>query len=132
RACPIERLAMQFGDVAGELIRMLPEIQERFPDAIPPPRADPETERYAMFEAIDSALTRASADAPVLLILDDLHWADAPTLMLLRHLARSSNPAALLIVGTYRETELTRTHPLAEMLADLRRERLVDRVLLHG
>jgi predicted ATPase len=67
-----------------------------------------------------------------MVLLDDLHWADKPTLALLRHLARSARPAALLIVGTYRETELARTHPLAELLADLRREPGVERVLLRG
>ena len=132
RACPADRLAAQLHDAASELARIVPEITDRVPNIRPRVQADPDTERHAMFEAVDALLTLASADAPVLLILDDLHWADAPTLMLLRHLTRSTAAAALLIVGTYRETELTRTHPLAETLADLRRDRLAERVLLHG
>src|SRR5207248_435913 len=68
----------------------------------------------------------------LLLILDDLHWAAKPTLLLLRHLTRADFTGALLIVGTYRDTELSRTHPLAEMLADLRRGGDIDRVALRG
>jgi predicted ATPase len=85
-----------------------------------------------MFEAIDALLASASRRAPLVVLLDDLHWADAPSLALLRHLARSPRPAALLVLGTYRETDLARTHPLAEALADLRREPHVERVLLRG
>src|SRR5262249_54646880 len=84
------------------------------------------------FEAIDALLASASQAAPLVIVLDDLHWADKPSLVLLRSLVRSSRPAALLLIGTYRETDLARTHPLAEMLADLRREPRVERVRLRG
>src|SRR5205807_2291585 len=63
---------------------------------------------------------------------DDIHWAAKPTLLLLRHLVRSEGEVPLLIVGTYRDTELGRGHPLAEVLADLRREPGVERVALIG
>ena len=69
---------------------------------------------------------------PVLLLLDDLHWADKPTLSLVRHVVRGSDPAALLMIGTYREGEVTAGHPLGELLADLRRESSVTRVALTG
>ena len=65
-------------------------------------------------------------------MFDDLHWADKPTLLMLRHVMRASGAASLCIVGTYRESELARTHPLAEMLADLRREPAVTRLSLRG
>ncbi|MGH2899355.1 MAG: ATP-binding protein, partial [Solirubrobacteraceae bacterium] len=100
--------------------------------AADPLAADPESERFRLFDAIDALLAFASRAAPVLVVLDDLHWADKPTLVLLRHLIQSSRPAALLLVATYRETDLARAHPLAEMLADLRREPAVERVLLRG
>src|SRR5262249_34508498 len=73
-----------------------------------------------------------SAREPVVLVLDDLHWARKPTLLLLRHLLKSTTPLNVLIVSTYRDTELDRTHPLAEMLADLRRQQGVERLMLHG
>ena len=53
-----------------------------------------------MFEAVARLLSDAGARAPVLLVLDDLHWADRPTLQLLRHVLRAQDEAPLLIVGT--------------------------------
>jgi predicted ATPase len=68
----------------------------------------------------------------VLLVLDDLHWASRPTLLLLRHLLRDTQDWRMLVLGTYRDTDLDRTHPLAEVLADLNRERLFERIHLRG
>ena len=67
-----------------------------------------------------------------MLVLDDLHWAVAPELLLLKHLVRSAEPMRLLVIGTYRDTDLSRTHPLTAMLADLRKESGVERLSLHG
>ncbi|MGH7894406.1 MAG: ATP-binding protein, partial [Candidatus Binatia bacterium] len=104
----------------------------RIPGLPEPRRGDPETERWCLFEAAVSLVTTASTVAPVLLVLDDLHWAGKPALLLLRHLVRSPDPAALLVVVTYRDTDLGRTHPLTEVMADLRREAGVERVPLRG
>ena len=90
---------------------------------------DAQGARWRLFESVDAALRTG---APTVLALDDLHWADKGSLLLLAHLVRASRPAALLVVGTYRESELSRTHPLAATLADLRRERLYERVSLAG
>ena len=60
-------------------------------------------------------------------MLDDLHWADKPSLLLLEFLARELSGARLLIVGTYRDMEISRQHPLAESLGGLNRERLFQR-----
>ena len=115
------------------MARILPELTRRLPElSVPVSSGDPESDRFALFESIDGLLTAASRGAPVLLVLDDLHWADKSSLLLLRHLVRSDRPAALLVVATYRETDLARTHPLAELLADLRREKRVERLLLRG
>jgi tetratricopeptide (TPR) repeat protein len=65
-------------------------------------------------------------------VLDDVHWAAKPTLLLLRHLLRAAAPLRMLVVATYRDTDLDRTHPLAEMLADLRRAPGVERLALAG
>ena len=89
-------------------------------------------QRYRLFETVNALLAATSSAFPVLLVLDDLHWADKPTLSMLRHVVRGSNPAALCIVGTYREGELVAGHPLAELLADLRREPDVTRLALTG
>lgn len=93
--------------------------------------ADPAAERYALFDAMARFLRTLARRGPVVLVLDDVHWADATTLALLRHLARVPD-LGVLVVATYRESELSRTHPLAAALAELRRERLVERVSLGG
>ena len=103
------------------LLPLVPGLAEVLPDLAAPTRADPETERYALFDAVVGLLEVASAGAPVVLILDDLHWAAKPTLLLLRHLLRFGDRARVQIVGTYRSTDLDRSHPLAAMLADLHR-----------
>ena len=68
----------------------------------------------------------------MLLVLDDVHWADQSTLLLLRHLVAHAEPSAVLVFATYRDSELGRAHPLADVLADLRRERGVDRLPIRG
>ena len=90
-----------------------------------------DTERSVLFRAICDALGSAESHAPVLLVLDDLHWADEATLLLLRQILRAP-VAHILVVVTYRDTEVSRGHPLAALLADLRREVGVRRIALHG
>jgi tetratricopeptide (TPR) repeat protein len=120
------------GRHAGELERLLPGLRDRLPDAPPLLQSDPETERYRLFEAVTAWLGACSRNEPVLMILDDLQWAAKPTLLLLRHVACSSEPMKLLIVGTYRDTELHHDHPLVELLADLRRQPGIERLSLSG
>ena len=85
-----------------------------------------------MFDSIATFLKTASQKRPLVLVLDDLHWADQPSLLLLQFVARELGGARLLIVGTYRDVELNRQHPLAETLGELTRERLFQRVPLRG
>jgi DNA-binding SARP family transcriptional activator/tetratricopeptide (TPR) repeat protein len=113
---------------AGELARMIPEIPAP-PEA---PAGDAELRRYLLFEAISSVLDLIAAGTPLVLVLDDLHWADRGTLDLVRHLTRASREAAVLVVGTFREAEARSSRPLADALADLRRDRNVRRVTLEG
>ncbi|HUQ38800.1 MAG TPA: AAA family ATPase [Acidimicrobiales bacterium] len=91
------------------------------PSATPVPGAE-DAERYRFYSALTRALQRIAEQGPVLLLLDDLHWADEPTLLLLRHLLRRPELDRVLIVGTYRDTDLSRTHPLAVALGELARE----------
>ena len=115
-----------------ELARVVPELSEQLPDRATAVRADPDTERLALFDAVTNLISAASSEAPVLFVLDDLHWAGKTTLSLLRHVLRGARDARLLVVGTYRNTELGRTHPLAETLADLRRDTGATRISLSG
>jgi predicted ATPase len=85
-----------------------------------------------MFEAVASVLTDASVGAPVVLVIDDLHWGDTSTLMLLRHLLAPRLGLRLLVVTTYRDSELSPTHPLRELLVDLHGQPGVERLAVAG
>ena len=113
-----------------ELARLIPELRRRVPDLPSPPQDEPETERYRLFEAVVGLLTELSRSAPVLLVLDDLQWADRPSLLLLRHLARATNPARLLILGSYRSAE--RGDTFTNALTELRRDRLSSELDIKG
>src|SRR5712692_4535472 len=134
RHCPEVELRAQLAVIGGggELSPFVPELRNRIPDLPSPLPMDPEGQRYRLFEAVAGMLAIGSRARPMLLIFDDLHWADRPTLLLLRHVMRSASVASFAIVATYRESELDRTHPLAEMLITLRRERGITRVALRG
>ena len=82
---------------------------------------DPETARYRLFEAVAAWLASVAEQVPLVLVIDDVHWASAPTSLLLRHLARYPAPG-LFIIATYRPTEVSLATRLAELLADMQRE----------
>jgi class 3 adenylate cyclase/DNA polymerase III delta prime subunit len=123
---------LRLGRHPGELVRVVPELADLVPNLPEPLRSDPETERYRLFEAIAGWLAELSAETPVLLVLDDLHWAAKPTLLLLRHVLLSSEATRSLIVATYRDTELPRGNPFAEFLADLPRIEGAERLAVSG
>ena len=120
------------GRMAGELARLVPEVGERVQGLPLPPRSDPETERYRLFDAVATWLGALSSNRPLLFVLDDLHWATKPTLLLLSHLVRSGEAAPLLLLATYRDSELDMTIDLADILSELRRLPGVERVRLSG
>ncbi|HEX2484166.1 MAG TPA: AAA family ATPase, partial [Myxococcota bacterium] len=88
--------------------------------------------RFLLFDGVAARLRRAASARPVLLVVDDLHWADAPSLRLLEFLAPDLHELALLLVGTFRDVELRRGHPLSRLLGSLAREPACDRVTLRG
>jgi len=129
---PETTLREVLGPHPAELGRLVPALFERLPDLPPPLESDPETARYRLFEAVQGWLEALAAFEPVLLVLDDIHWATRPTLLLLKHLARSDEGTRLMLLGTYRDTDLDRVAPLADVLADLRRLPGVSRVPVGG
>jgi class 3 adenylate cyclase len=125
-------LRAELGEGAPELATLVPEIRERVPDIPDALPLEGEDERKRLFESMSRFLQRAAETKPLVLVLDDLHWADKPTLLLLLHLARHIRHDRVLLLGTYRDVELERTHPLAETVAKLRSDGLYERVLLRG
>jgi class 3 adenylate cyclase len=125
-------LLSEMGSGAGAIAQMVSEVRERLPALTPPPRLDPEQARFRLFDGVSTFLKNAAKNQPLVIVLDDLHWADRPSLLLLQFLARELRGARLLVVATYRDVELSRQHPLTQTLGELSREQLAERVVLRG
>jgi eukaryotic-like serine/threonine-protein kinase len=113
--------------VLTDLMHICPELAPKFPH-IPHPKLDPQTEQQRLFESIATWLEVLTAHNPVVLFIDDIHWADRSTLHLIRYLARRMEKNRLLMLLTYREVELHETNQLQLILNDLYKERLSTRI----
>lgn len=120
-------LRSALGPAAGDLARLIPAIRERLPEVVPSVVADHEQSRFQLFDGIATFLRRASDPAPLVLVIDDLHWADEGSMMLLGFVAPEARRSRLLLLATYREQEMRRMpHGLAEIA------RVGERVTLGG
>ncbi|TML88079.1 MAG: hypothetical protein E6G06_16685 [Actinobacteria bacterium] len=115
------------GDVASDLVLVLPELRERIPV-----HGQPAGERFVVFQAVVAVLARLASDRPALVVLDDLQWADEPSLAVLRHALRGQPGAAIMVVGTYRDSDLGENRSLVKWLVELRRDVPTLEVDLHG
>jgi DNA-binding CsgD family transcriptional regulator len=132
RTVEADELRTALGATGGELTRLLPDLGARIGGLSPPTPADPDTERHRLHTAVADLLTAVSRRRPVLLILEDGHWADAPSLLLLRFLGRAAPRARILLLATFRDAEADVPDALAETLADLRRSDAVVRMRVEG
>ena len=132
RAADPDHLRADLGAGGGELRRLLPDLPARAGELPEPVQADQDTERHRLHMAVVELLIATGRRAPVLLVLEDGHWADHPTLLLLRHLGRAAADARLLIVATFRDTEADVPQELGDALVDLRRSEQVERLRLGG
>ena len=126
RTLPPGELAQVLGPAAPVLARLLPEL---LPGA-GTRRPGEEVQKAQLLEHVLGVLDRLSATRPVLLVVEDLHWADQSTLDLAAFLIRSLRGSRVLLVATYRSDELHRRHPLRPLLAGWERLRSVDRLEL--
>jgi DNA-binding CsgD family transcriptional regulator/tetratricopeptide (TPR) repeat protein len=120
------------GPAGGELTRLMPDLPAQIGELPPPVRADPDTERHRLHMIVTDLLAAVSQRRPVLLVIEDGHWADAPTLLLLRHLARTPWTGRVLLFATFRDTEADVPEALSATLADLRRADDVVRLTVGG
>jgi DNA-binding winged helix-turn-helix (wHTH) protein len=127
-----ERLRIEMGDGAGDIAGIVPELAQRL--GVEPPEAldHAEQNRFRLFESIAAYLQRVARRAPLLLVFDNLHWAGRPSLLLLEFLTQSLGDCPILFVGTYRGSELSRQHPLFEMLGALNRDSRFMRLHVRG
>ena len=116
----------------GEIARLASNLARRFPGAPAPKSSDPETERFLLFRAVSELLRAVARAVPLCVVLDDFHWADGQSVALLKHVVRAVEEAPVQFVVTYRDSDLTRDHPLTGALADLRRIDGAERIALAG
>jgi DNA-binding CsgD family transcriptional regulator/tetratricopeptide (TPR) repeat protein len=120
-----DELAELFGPTRRGLARLLPELD---PDIAAPPIDRDGGQAAQLLELVLALVTRLSADRPLLLVIEDLHWADQSTLELVAFLVRSMRDVPVLLVATYRSDELHRRHPLRPLLTGWERVRSVRRI----
>jgi DNA-binding NarL/FixJ family response regulator len=117
-------LRHDLGPGAADIAQLVPAVYDCIPDLPASPPLEPEAARFQLFDSLAGFLRTAAARRPLLVVLDDLHWADIPSLALLRFLSRELDGAegpGPLVVGSYRHTEVDQGHPLLGAVADLTR-----------
>jgi len=120
------------GEDATAIAWVMPQLRRLFPDIPPPLQTSPDESRRILFNAMAELIARRAAMRPVLLLLEDLHWADEGTLSLLDHLARLLAGLPVMIIATYRDSEIDAGGSLAKTLDNLIRLHLVERMSLGG
>lgn len=130
--CPTEELTAHVAVHGSWLARLIPELALRVADLPSAPALEPDTERHLLFNAVAALLTAASEARPVVLVLDDLHWAGTPAVLLLRHIMASAEAMSVLIIANYRSTEPPHSAALTDLLADLRTDPTAKRISLTG
>jgi hypothetical protein len=129
---PEEILAEYVTEFGGEIGRLAGNLARRLPEVPAPQTSDSETERFLLFKAVAELFRAAARSAPLCVVLDDFHWADGQSVALLKHVVRTVDQGALQILVTYRDSDITKDHPLSAALADLRRIDGVERIALTG
>lgn len=128
-----EQVRAEMGGGAADIAEIVPDVRERLQN-IPPASslADPEQTRFRLFDSVTGFLLNAAKNHALVLALDNLHWADRASLLLLEFLGREINASRILLLGTYRNIEVSRQHPLSETLGELTRDRQLRRIPLQG
>ncbi|HEX5070775.1 MAG TPA: protein kinase [Vicinamibacterales bacterium] len=130
RAVPATAFRHALGESASEISKFMPDLRRMFPDIPPPLDVPAEQQRWRLFNAYRDFVDRSCKMAPIVVVLEDLHWADEPSLQLLLHIAPAFVKIPLLVLGTYRDVELDVTRPFAKVLETLLRQRHATRMSL--
>ncbi|HSI92731.1 MAG TPA: AAA family ATPase, partial [Jiangellaceae bacterium] len=127
-----ERVAGLARDSGPALARLFPQLRQHLPAAIRPSQAEPDTERWRLFDAVSALLHELCRPPGLVLVLDDVHWADRSTLLLLRHVLRTRRSAPITVLMTSRTADLAADSYLHDVLAELRRAELLTVIELGG
>jgi tetratricopeptide (TPR) repeat protein len=130
RALPEDVFRQALGDSAPEVARIMPKLRRMFPDIPPAIELPAEEQRRYLFNSYREFVERGTQISPLVVLLDDLHWADESSLLLLEHLAQHIPTQRMLIIATYRDVELEVTRPFAKTLSNLTRQRLAQRIMI--
>jgi DNA-binding SARP family transcriptional activator len=127
-----DQVRRAIGRSAPELAQLVPEIKDLIADVSPPPPTDPESARFHVYHAIGGFLRRLARVAPILVVLDDVHWADESSLGLVTFVSTDVADAPIQIVATYRTIDPPVGGPFADALAEIDRHRGVRRIDVEG
>lgn len=119
------------GTGAADLAQMLPSLADRLDDATPPP-LDTDQARLRLLDSLTRFVANVAERQPLVLVLEDLHWADPSTVLVLRSVVDALPAESLLVLGTYRDSEVEGSHPLQAALGPLRRDGRVEEIPLTG
>jgi DNA polymerase III delta prime subunit len=122
RILPPDMLKNALGNTAAEIALLLPDLRRQFPEIPEPAALPPGQQQRFLFNAVLEFLTRLSRSCPLVLMLDDLHWADDSSILLLEHLAPHLQRLPILMVVTYRDVESDMSAPFKRALAQLSRQ----------
>jgi DNA-binding winged helix-turn-helix (wHTH) protein/tetratricopeptide (TPR) repeat protein len=125
-------LRRAIGEEAPELGRLLPKLRRIIPDLPPPIELPAEQARRQLFNSFTNFIASRSREQPMMLVLEDLHWADDSTLALINYLSKRHSDLPLLMIGTYREGEIDLSPSLSRTLEGLIRGRLATQLRLKG
>ncbi len=116
--------------ILADILKLTPTLKHKYPEIEPIPSFDPESEQALLFENMVTFFEVLSGNAPLLIVLDDLHWADSGTLTMFHHLIRRTQDQPIMFLATFREIELREAQPFKELLLELNRQRIGERLKL--
>ncbi|MFQ6025972.1 MAG: helix-turn-helix transcriptional regulator [Dehalococcoidia bacterium] len=124
------QLRSEAGPGAAAIAEIIPDVKGKLSDLEPLPALEPEQARFRLFDSITTFLRNAAQSQPLMLLLEDLHWAHQSSLLLLEFIAQEMQGVPLLLIGTYRE--VGRGHPLSVSLGNLVRQQGFSAIPLGG
>ena len=119
RDCDPERLRSEMGAGASDIAEIMPDLRTILPGLEPSASLEPEQARMRLFDSIVMFLKSAARSQPLVLVLDNLHWADMSSLLLLEFASQELGETRILTICTYRDTEVSLEHPLSRTLGEL-------------
>jgi class 3 adenylate cyclase len=118
------------GENATEVARLMPEILRLYDDIGESPTLPPDQERRYLLHGFSEFVERNARRRPLVLCFEDLHWADESSLQLITALAQVAGELPLLLIGSYRPSDVAASHPLSRTREDLARRRLANEIRL--